>query len=390
MRVLHVIPSISAAHGGPSRAIRLIEQALREQGIAVDTATTDDPPGHARPRGPEAGTYSFRRDVGAYKVSVSLARWLFAHAGDYDLVHIHALFSFSSTIAAWAARRAGVPYVIRPLGTLAPYGMTRRRPWLKRLSLLLVEGPILRRAAAVHFTSVMERDEAVALGLRLRQAVIPLAVLPLPAVGPGELDSRFPQLRGRSWVLFLSRLAPKKNVEALLRAVATCRMEFPEQRWLIAGDGDPAYVASLHALATDLGVADVVVWAGHLEGAEKSAALSGADLYVLPSYSENFGIAAAEALIAGLPLVLGKGVALAGLVEQNGAGRSVEPVPEAIAAAMVAYLRDPAGRANAGVNAARLATREFSITSMGTRLGRLYETILAAQDSNQPDSSRHG
>lgn len=394
MRVLHVIPSLALAHGGPSRAMRLIERAMREQGLDSETATTDDNGLGGRDERPlgisllEDGACRryFRKTVDPYKVSLAFARWIGRHAGDYDLIHIHALFSFTSTIAALAARRASVPYVIRPLGTLAAYGMAQRRPGLKRLSMTLLERRILRDAAAVHFTSEMEQREAATLGLEFNGAIIPLAAVLEGDAASGEtaLLERFRALRNRSYVLFLSRLDPKKNVEGLLESIRLCSSELPDTCLLIAGGGASNYVEELQTRADRLGIGERVIWAGHLEGDMKAAAFAGAELFVLPSYSENFGIAAAEALVAGLPVVLGKGVALSSIAVSLGAGVVVEPEPEAIAKALRSYLLDPESRARASANAKSLAAREFSLEMMGARLVDLYENILAASDRKWP------
>ena len=396
MRVLHVIPSLALAHGGPSGALRLMARALVAQQVSVTVVSTDDDGTRSgRPIDPSecaidgVVTQCFPRTTHPYKVSLTLARWLLQHARDYDLIHIHALFSFSSTMAAWAARRAGVPYVLRPLGTLAPYGMTRRRPWLKRLSLACVEGPILRHAAAVHCTSVMEREEAEALGLPMRCVVIPLAVAPLADADVAALYAAFPILHGARYGLFLSRLDPKKNVEGLLQAIALLAHDLPDLHWLIAGDGEPAYVATLQALANTLGIADRVVWAGHLQGAMKSAAFAQAEMFVLPSYSENFGIAAAEALHCGLPVVLGAGVALAAQVAAAGAGFAVAPEATAIAAAIRRLHDEPALRTQMAAQAARLAAEEYSSATMGARLRDLYETILSRTYPTATGSTRN-
>jgi len=231
-----------------------------------------------------------------YKVSPALSWWLSRHVRDYDLVHIHALFSFSSIAAAWAARRAGVPYVVRPLGTLGRYGIKQRRPWLKRLSLGVLEGPALRRAAAVHFTAEDEKREAEQTGIPMSGVVIPLGIDPLPAADGRLFRARFPSLGSARYLLYLSRLDRKKNVEGLLRAFSQCAAQWPGAILVIAGDGAPGYAAGLKALADDLGLKDRVVWAGHVDGDLKASALAGAELFVLPSFSENFGIAAAEAL----------------------------------------------------------------------------------------------
>jgi glycosyltransferase involved in cell wall biosynthesis len=384
LKVLHVIPSLAAADGGPSRALALMERALAAQGVTVETAATDDA-GPGRRNGKPAGAALsengavrryFPKRLEFYKVSPGLARWLLRHAGDYELVHIHALFSFASAAAAWAAWRAGVPYIVRPLGTLTRYGVGRRRPWLKRLSLAWVEGPLLRRAKAVHFTSEAERLEAEALGVPLRGAVIPLGIEPGPEADGEALRTRFPALRGRRCVLFLSRLDPKKNLEGLLRAFALAQAEFPDALLLVAGDGAPAYAASLKSLAERLGLAGRVVWAGHLDGALKADAFALAEIFALPSLSENFGIAAAEALMAGVPCLLGEGVAIAAEVERAGAGLAVAPDPDSILRGLARLLRGDMAQARQA--AAALAREQYSAQAMGERLARLYADIASA------------
>lgn len=391
MKVLHVIPSLSLAHGGPSRAIRLIERALRAQGVEVETATTDDDgtdkrkvrPGGTPIEEDGAVFRYFPKRSEFYKVAPAFSRWIGRHVRDYDVVHIHALFSFTSVVAARAARRAGVPYVLRPLGTLSRYGVTRRRPWLKRLSLKLVEGPLLRHAAAVHFTAEAERAEAEELGIPMRSAVIPLAVATGPVAEPGLFIARFPQLQDKRIVLFLSRLDPKKNVEGLLRAFRLIGESLPDTRLVIAGDGEPGYAAGLKRLANELGLADRVVWTGFIDGELKVSAYATAQVFVLPSFSENFGIAAAEALMAGLPCVLGEGVAIAEEVAAAGAGLAVAADAQAIAGALRRLLEDESLRAEMGRKAAALAAERYSQEAMGKRLHALYSRILSGEDLGQ-------
>lgn len=386
--VLHVIPSISHTHGGPSRAIRLIEQALAGSAWQCITATTDDdgPGRHLncivnRPQyeGPATRWY-FHKDIEFYKVSWLFAHWMKHAVRRFNVIHIHALFSFTSIVAAWAARRAGVPYIIRPLGTLTNYGRTQRRPWLKRLSLKWIEGPLLRDAAAVHFTSLAEQREAAECGVPLRGVVIPLGI-EAPAVTDDTLVlSRFPALQGANYLLYLSRLDPKKNVEGLLRAFAQRRSEWPNTKLLIAGNGAPDYVASLVALSSAFGLDEQVVWAGHIDGDLKASALAGAQLFILPSFSENFGIAAAEALMVGLPCVLGQGVAISQDVVAAAAGVAVGTDPNAIAAGLHQLLTaNAAEHARMSANAAALARDKFSVDAMGRNLVALYESVAATK-----------
>ena len=223
LRVLHVIPSVSPRDGGPTRAIHAIERALSAAGVEVATLTTDhglDRPGSRPQVTPDGARRIYARMwLTPYKVAPGLVPRLMETVGQHDAVHIHALFSFAATAAAWAARRRRVPYVLRPLGTLSGYGLAMRRRRLKAVSMALVEAPMLRHAAAVHFTSQAELADAQALGLAMRGVVIPLGLDADAA--PAAAPLAHPALAGRRAILFLSRLDPKKNLEALIDAVAS-------------------------------------------------------------------------------------------------------------------------------------------------------------------------
>src|ERR1700677_4503086 len=168
MKILHVIPSLSPSDGGPSVALPLMARSLVGHGVQVDVATTNDNgpdnrldvPLCQRMQRDGYGVFYFRRQTRFYKASLPLSRWLSAHVADYDLVHIHALFSHASNSAARHAARRGIPYIIRPLGVLNSWGMENRRPLLKTLSFQFVEKSTLLHAAAIHYTSQAEKSEA--------------------------------------------------------------------------------------------------------------------------------------------------------------------------------------------------------------------------------------
>jgi glycosyltransferase involved in cell wall biosynthesis len=144
---------------------------------------------------------------------------------------------------------------------------------------------------------------------------------------------------------------------------------------VVAGDDRDAYAQSLKRLADALNLTKRVVWAGHIELAMKASAFADAEVFVLPSFSENFGIAAAEALMAGVPCVLGAGVAIAAAIEEAGAGFAVAPEPDAIAGAITRLLSDPALRRQMASRAGELARRKYSIEAMGSGLVDMYTRI---------------
>ena len=324
----------------------------------MHVATTDDDgPGRLEvplgiPVVDEGVTYRhFRRQTRFYGVSWPLTRWLARHVREYDLVHAHALFSYATLPAAHFARQAGVPYVIRPLGVLNRWGIAHRRPWLKRLSFPLVERRILAGADRIHFTSEQERAEAEELGVKQQAVVIPLGIdldqfEELPA--RGWLRARAPHLDGRTVALFLSRIDPKKGLDLLLRALAVVKGRGLPLALVIAGTGEPAYEAALRREARALGVDGDVVWTGFLTGQEKLAALADADLFVLPSRSENFAVSVVEAMACGLPVVISDQVAIHREVAMAGGGLVTQCDVDSVAGAMARLAAPPALRQELG------------------------------------------
>jgi glycosyltransferase involved in cell wall biosynthesis len=329
---------------------------------------------------PCATRWYFSRSTVFFKVSVGLAQWLRGNIAAFDVVHAHALFSFAPVAAAFLARRAGIPYVLRPLGALAPYGMTRHRPFLKQISFSLIERPLIESASAVHFTSSVERAEAEALGLKCNGVLIPLGI----DLGGSVRNAPARRKQGDAFnLLFLSRIDPKKNIESLLQALRIVLPNNPNVMLKIAGAGDPNYIKTLQSLACRLTIDDHVDWLGYVEGDRKTDVLAAASAFVLPSYSENFGIAAAEALAAGLPCLVSRSVAISDEIENAGAGIVVGITPNEIAAGIEKILIDEHRMPTMSVAARGLASDAFSIDAMGARLEALYRDILVPKQAGR-------
>ena len=388
MKVLQVISSVSPAHGGPTSAIVNIERALAARDVEVTTVTTnDDGPGRTLPSPcgrpittADATRWYFAKNMDFYLPSLGLALWLKRHVAEFDLVHVHAMFSFAPVAAAFFARRAGVPYIIRPLGVFAQYGMTQRRPTQKRLSLFFIERKLIESAAAVHFTSQAEMSEAQALGLAFKGAIVPLGVDVGDPASPRAAHDPFR-------LLYLSRIDRKKNLEGLFTAFATVLSRGQRAMLNVAGSGEARYVESLKMLADNLGISAHVNWLGYVDGERKTRAFAEADAFILTSHSENFGIAVVEALAAGVPCLVSRGVATAPDIEAARAGIVVDPNPASIAEGIEKMLADPAGLQKMSAAAYALAARDFSLDAMGERLDVLYRGLAgapAAGPSSQP------
>jgi glycosyltransferase involved in cell wall biosynthesis len=361
---------------------------LAREGIEIHIATTDDNDRdrllvpYGVPVEQDSVTYwYFRRQTHLYTFSWPLSRWLARNTARFDLIHIHALFSYATLPAAFWASRYDVPYIVRPLGTLCEWGITHRRPNLKRLSFRLLERRVLAHAALVHYTSNQEQLEAEKLGITTAAAVIPNA-LPDDAadaepfrIAVGQFRATYPEVTGRWMILFLSRLDPKKGLDLLLKAFAAVRARVPAACLVLAGDGQPAYVESLKAQAHALGISSDVVWPGFLAGEQKRAALAEAQVFALPSYSENFGIAVAEAMAAGLPVVVSDQVAIHADVSRARAGLVVRCDARELGDALVLLLTNATLRHAMGQEGRALARETYSLRAVSRTLIDVYNKI---------------
>ena len=391
MRVLHLIPSISPLRGGPSQAVLSMAASLRQHGVDASILTTNDH-GSDVLAGMALGRWHQKEALGQvvpvlafgrwnppvrvlreFAISPGLSQWLGQHACEYDLVHVHALFSCTTSLGMAQLRRQRVPYILRTIGQLNRWSLGQSRA-RKQLFLKVLDRANLQGARYLHFTSDAERLEAGDLHLTNPSYVLPLGVTSAP-------DSRCStRLIGNpldpSRLLFLSRIHPKKQLSVLLDALVVLKHRYPTRPWLldIAGDGDPEYLQELHERCNALGLVRQVKWHGFVEGEYKQALLQQADWFVLPSVSENFGIAAAEALMAGTPVVLSSGVALAANVQAAQAGFVCEPSVESLAGCLEQCLAPPLLRMRQA--ARQLADELFSWSSISGQLIGYYEDVL--------------
>jgi glycosyltransferase involved in cell wall biosynthesis len=384
MKVLHVIPSVGPLRGGPSVMLRTMSCGLAQAGVAVDIATTDDngagrlDVSHAKPVVEDGVTYwYFPRQTKFYTFSWPLTCWLAQHVKDYDVVHVHALFSYAAIPAALYAKRYNVPYIVRPLGVLNRWGVENRRRYLKKLSFTLIEKHILNNAAAIHYTSEQERLEAAELGVKDRAVIIANAVdVPLDiGITRGRFRSLLPQLGDSRMILFLSRIDRKKGLDILLAAFAKIHKQEPRVMLVIAGNGEAAFIGHLRQQATRLGIGSEIIWPGFLSGDDKRAALADADIFILPSYSENFGVSVVEAMAAGVPVIVSDQVAIH---QEIAAGRAGIVVPCAVAdlaAALDRFIVDEKLRSTMGKNGRLLARTKYSVEAVRDDLLTLYRDV---------------
>jgi glycosyltransferase involved in cell wall biosynthesis len=224
-----------------------------------------------------------------------------------------------------------------------------------------------------------EVSEGRQLGITRPIDVVPYAMV-LPdlhrATFAEKFLSAFPQFRSKRIVLFLSRVHPKKGLDLLLDAFRKIHTEMPSAVLAIVGDGDPEYLTALKAQVHNLALGEAVQFVGFLSGEMKWAAMAAAELFVLPTQSENFGIAVIEAMSVGTPVVVTREAAVSSFVESAGGGATVERTPESLSRTILALLKDKSTLFQLG-EAARRAAKLFSASEVATRTHQLYRRGLA-------------
>jgi glycosyltransferase involved in cell wall biosynthesis len=392
MKVLHVIPSVSDRTGGPGQAIFPMCSALSAEGVEVLLASTDaDLPPQNRPGGPKRGAITRHKNIPAiffptqlrtaFQYSRQFAIWLDEHVSDFDVVHIHAIFNHSCIAAARSCFRKGIPYLVRPLGSLDPWSMKQKS--LRKTIFWSVAGKtMLTRAAAIHYTAKGEQ-QAVETSLGLNHGVVvPLGVEKPTTPGTDavvKLAARFPSLLDHPYVLVLSRIHPKKGLDVLIKAFASvlARPEFHNWRLVIAGEGEADYLASLKRIVDERKATEFVVFSGWLQGENKEVALSNASLLALPSYQENFGLCVMEALAYGVPVLISPHVNLAPDIETAKAGWIAPVEIDALKNALADALGDQAERTKRGLAGAELSDG-FTWPAVAAKLVEVYSQILSA------------
>jgi glycosyltransferase involved in cell wall biosynthesis len=342
LTVAVLVDSIAARYGGPSYSVRRLWQSALTQGARVTVHSTDSfqvresaedrqlwEPLACRQWpaiGMKALGYSNRMATGVESSLVEGA----------SVISQHGLWLHYGRVAKNIGRQRGVPVIIHPHGMLEPWAL-RRSSWKKQMTGRLWEYENLQRAACLRVTSADELKSVRSFGLKNPVALIPNGIdvedyTRLPSVQKAE--ALLPVLKGqRRVLLFLSRVHPKKGLPLLLRAWHALGELRHDWRLAIAGPDQLGHTDELQQLVDELDLKESVVFLGALFGEQKLAAYALSDLFVLPSYSENFGVAVAEALAAGLPVVTTSGTPWKNLPER-GCGWYVEATAEQLAVAL--------------------------------------------------------
>lgn len=326
MRILHVIASTNPASGGPIEGIRQLAANLLCQGHEVEVVCCDEP------NSPWLGEFSFTVHAvgpgrGGYSYTKGLAPWLMANADRFDAVIADGIWQHTSYTARKVMRKLNKPYFVFTHGMLDPW-FKKAYP-LKHLKKSLYwplgEYRVLRDAAAVLFTCEEERTLASQSfrPYKVNERVVNFGTTAPKGDTKQQIESflnAFPTLRDKPFLLFLSRIHPKKGCDLLIEAFAKVSTREDSTMLCIAGPDQVGLQADLLKLAEDLGIIDRIVWTGMISGDVKWGAYHACDAFILPSHQENFGIVVAEALACSKPVLISNKVNIWREIQNAGAG----------------------------------------------------------------------
>jgi len=389
MKILHVAQAVSRNFGGVQTVLHDLVRAQAAAGHSVDVVSTNvDAPHGVLPVVPnsfiERDGVRWRHCSVEFRpllVSWDLERYIKKNIKRYDIAEIHGLYRFPPTYAAWQARRQGVPYVVRPHGSLDPYlyeRSTTGRLGLKRLYERWFDLPNLHAASAIHYTAEDERERAAFLKLRAPSFVVPNGLdwdryrtLPVR----GALRARW-GLGEAPLVLFLGRLHFKKGLDLLIPAFDTLRRQVPDVQLVIAGPENDDYGQQVRGWVRERGL-QAVHFVGALHGADVEQAYVDADVFALPSYTENFGMTVVEALACKLPVVISDQVNIHAEISGAGAGLVTRCDAGEVAQALETLLADADRRRVMGEAGRRLVQARFTWPAIVEGLTVEYEQVIA-------------
>ncbi|WP_372776563.1 glycosyltransferase [Mangrovibacterium sp.] len=364
MKILHIIASLDESSGGPARSVPQTCLELAKKGITVKIIA--QPTSNPVEIPPTANlTIGFLTKQELKKYANVLIR------EKYDLIHLQHIWHPFIHIAATLCQQLKIPYLITPRGMLEPWIM-QRNPWKKKLAMILYQSKDIRKAALLHTTCELEKRNVQSLGFRNPVVVIPnglnLNEIPAP-------KSKY----GSKKLVFLSRIHPKKGLELFLTAWKQANIE----SWTleIAGDGDAGYIDQLNEKikTDDIKRAKLV---GPQYGADKWDFLKDADLFILPTYSENFGIVVAEALAVGIPVITTTGTPWEELNTYECGWWIDLKLPNLINTLQDATNKSVNELKKMGQNGIKLINQNYGIQSVADRLINSYKSIIDKNPNN--------
>lgn len=387
LRILYVAPYYEPAflYGGPARSVPALCRSLASAGQEVTVFTTNangdtelDVPIGTRVEIGNVGVYYFKRDAGRrFFFSAGLRSACLARVQEFDIIHSDSFWCYPMLPVAHACRAHGVPRIESTRGALMPWCIGQSY-WKKRVFLELFARRCLDSAAAIHCTDEVEAEAVRAFGFKASPFVVPNVVERPRADGRPlrSLRSMLDLPEDSLVSIFLGRMTRVKGLDIAVRAFAAVAEHHPQAYFVVAGPDADGTGDRVRRVVADLNLSDRVRFMGSVEGPVRSLLLADANLFVLTSHSENFGMAAAEAMAVGVPVLLSKGVGVANAARSARAGCVVALDPAEIGRAWTAMLDNPSGLRSMGGNGSRLVHERYRPEVVAASMLAMYRQAI--------------
>lgn len=366
MRVIHVVPSIAEEASGPSYSVVQLCKSLIAQKLGVTLAALDWAPMPL----PPSFLKTFAQGWGPRKLgrSPAMKRWLYeqVQGNKVDLLHNHGMWQMNAVYPGWAVNKSTIKLVVSPRGAFSEWAMTHgsiTKNWFWPL----FQRSALGQASCFHATAISEYEDIRRLGFRQPVAIIPNGI---------DIPEQISKVHGgKRTLLFLGRIHPKKGLDLLLPAWRAVQDRFPEWRLRIIGPDNGGYLSEMRRLAAKLSLARVE-FCGELVGVQKWHEYQQADLFVLSTYSENFGMTVAEALASGTPAIVSKGAPWDGLLNHQ-AGWWIDVGLDPLVACLKVALSQQSSRLEEmGLRGRNWMENDFSWARIGVQMADTYRWLM--------------
>lgn len=388
MKILHITPAYAPAfrHGGPILSVHSLNKWLVKKGMDVTVFTTNangdgfvDVPLGKETEMDGVKVWYFPLSWRGWAYSKNLHRQLSKRAKEFDLIHITSVFLSASALGAYYAKKFGKPYIVSPRGSLMKEPLQMKKPLIKKIYLELIEKKNLSGASAIHFTAEKEKEEYSDAGLDFKSFfIIPNALdtEDLDKFPKTDFRKKFGIPKGKKVILSLGRVTWKKGFDTLIPAFAEILKKEPDCILVIAGESDQGYGKEVEKMAEEFGVEKDILFTEMILGRDKAGAFRESDVFVLPTYSENFGMSVVEAMHCGLPVAVSDGLGISSDIVESGAGIVARKETREFADAVLSLLKNKRLSSKMGENGRKFVKAKFSPDALAEEFIRQYEKIL--------------
>ena len=397
MKILHIVSSYWPAFkmGGPIKSVHELNKWLVKKGVEVTVYTTN--------AGLKDENIVLKKEIDLNEVKVlyfpcyGYVHWTFSPAlfwtikkniKNFDLIHITGVWNFPVLVAAFLARFYKKPYIISPRGSLMKEPLEKKSSFKKKNYLLLIAKRDLKYASALHFTVEVEKEEYLKAGLPLKKAIVIPNGLDIEDYEirnqyentklRKDFRKKFNINKDKKIILYIGRLHPIKGFDTLIPAFAEVVKKEPKAVLVLAGLDENNYKKEIELKIENckLKIDNEVIFTGMLVGEEKINAYQISNVFILPSYSENFGMAVVEAMATELPVIITKGVGISKKVELAGAGIVVEKNTKQVVEAILKILENPRLGKKIGEAGRKLVKTEFSSEKVAEKWIEEYNDLI--------------